>query len=56
MRVLSAITDPIVAARILRCLTLPSRAPPLPTPRDGAGHVDSGRDESLGGIPEFDFD
>jgi len=56
MRVLSAITDPTVAARILRCLALPSRAPPLATSGDGAGHTDSAADESFGGIPEFDFD
>jgi hypothetical protein len=56
MRVLSAITDPTVAARILRCLALPSRAPPLATSRNGAGHPDSAGDESFGGIPEFDFD
>jgi hypothetical protein len=29
MRVLSAITDPAVAARILECVGMPSRAPPL---------------------------
>lgn len=28
MRVLSAITDPAVAARILECVGMPSRAPP----------------------------
>jgi hypothetical protein len=56
MRVLSAITDPIVAARILRCLALPSRAPPLATSRDGTVHSDSEVDESFGRIPEFDFD
>jgi hypothetical protein len=56
MRVLAVITDPTVAARILRCLALPSRAPPLATSRDGTGHSDSAVDESFGGIPEFDFD
>ena len=56
MRVLAAITDPIVAARILRCLGLASRAPPLATSGDGARHADSAEDESFGGIPEFDFD
>jgi hypothetical protein len=55
MRVLSAITDPVVAARILRCLALPSRAPPLAISRDGAGHSDFDGDW-LGGTPEFDFD
>jgi hypothetical protein len=56
MRVLAAITDPTVAARILRCLGLASRAPPLATSGDGAGHADSAEDESFGGMPEFDFD
>jgi hypothetical protein len=56
MRVLSAITDPIVAARILRCLALPSRAPPLATSPDGAGHSDSAGGVSSVEIPEFDFD
>lgn len=51
MRVRSAITDPTVAARILWCLALPSRAPPLATSRDGAGHTDSARDVLFGGIP-----
>jgi hypothetical protein len=56
MRVLSAITDPIVATRILRCLALPPRAPPLATSDAGACRSDSEVDESFGGIPEFDFD
>lgn len=56
MRVLAAITDPIVAARILRCLTLTSRAPPLRTSRDGTIHFDSEVEESFGRISEFDFD
>ena len=29
MRLLAAITDPVVARRILECLALPPRAPPL---------------------------
>ena len=29
MRILSAITDPGVASRILKCLALPARAPPI---------------------------
>jgi len=56
MRVLSAITDPTVAARILRCLSLPSRAPPLTSSRDGVAHSVFARDESFDGIPQFDFD
>jgi hypothetical protein len=56
MRVLSAITDPTVAARILRCLALPSRAPPLATSPDGAGHSESAGGVSFVEIPEFDFD
>ncbi len=56
MKVLSAITDPTVAVRILRCLTLPSRAPPLAPSRDGGGHSSSAEDVIFGGIAEFDFD
>jgi hypothetical protein len=57
MRVLSAITDPTVAARILlRCLALPSRAPPMATSPDGAGHSDSAGGVSFVEIPEFDVD
>jgi len=56
MRVLSAITDPIAADRILRCLALPSRARALATSGDRVGHTDSAVDESFGGLPEFDFD
>jgi len=36
MRVLAAITEPAVARRILACMDLPSRAPPL-TPAHGPG-------------------
>jgi hypothetical protein len=56
MRVLSAITDSTVATRILRCLALPPRAPPLASSRDGTDHSGSAGDVSFGGIPEFDFD
>jgi hypothetical protein len=56
MRVLSEITDPSVAARILRCLALPSRAPPLAASPGGAVYSDFSVDESFSGIPEFDFD
>jgi hypothetical protein len=56
MRVLSAITDPIVAARILRCLALPARAPPLATAREEVGPPDSVGELSFEVIPEFDFD
>jgi hypothetical protein len=56
MRVLSAITAPTVAARILLCLALPSRAPSLAASPGGAGHSDLAVDVSFGGIPEFDFD
>ncbi len=34
MRILAAITDPSVARRILECLELPPRAPPLAPARD----------------------
>jgi len=56
MRVLSAITDPTAAARILRCLALPARAPPLATAREKVGPPDSAGDFSSEEIPEFDFD
>ena len=55
-RILSAITDPTVAARILRCLALPSRAPPLAACLGGVGPPDSVGDVLFGGISEFDFD
>ena len=32
MRVIAAITDPMIAQRILKCLSLPPRAPPLTLP------------------------
>ena len=56
MRDLSAITNPTVAARILRCLALPSRARPRAESLSGPGHSDFAVDESFGGISEFDFD
>ncbi len=56
MRVLAAITDPIVAARILRCLALPVRAPPLATPLERVGPPGSVGERSSDVIPEFDFD
>jgi hypothetical protein len=56
MRVLSAITDPTVAGRILRCLALPARAPPLATARKEVGPPDSVGELSFEVIPEFDFD
>ena len=58
MRVLSAITDPSVAARILECVGMPSRAPPL-------GVVAHSYREAFEGLtfeysqdddPRFDFD
>ena len=57
MRVLSAITDPTVAGRILRCLALPARAPPLATAREKVGgSPDSVGESASDVIPEFDFD
>jgi hypothetical protein len=56
MRVLSAITDPTVAVRILRCLALPSRAPPLATPLEGGDPSESVEEEFPDSILEFDFD
>jgi hypothetical protein len=56
MRVLSVITDPTVAGRILRCLALPARAPPLATARKKVGPPGSVEELSSEAIPEFDFD
>lgn len=58
MRVLSAITDPEVARRILDCLRMPSRAPPLVPPehRAGADLEEGFADLDWGGDPGFDFD
>ena len=56
MRVLSAITDRTVAARILRCLALPARAPPLATSREKSSCPDIAGEFSSEEIPEFDFD
>jgi hypothetical protein len=56
MRVLSVITDPTVAGRILRCLALPARAPPLATAREEVGPPGSVGELSFEVIPEFDFD
>jgi hypothetical protein len=58
MRILSAITEPDVARRILECLDMPSRAPPLGAPRaepemrDG----DSSPERPWDDDPGFDFD
>ncbi len=56
MRILSAITDPTVASRILRCLRLPVRAPPLAAANEGARVSGRAGDEWLGEVPGFDFD
>jgi hypothetical protein len=56
MRVLSAIVDPTVIARILSCMAWRSRSPALAASPGGAGRSDSAVDESFGGISEFDFD
>jgi hypothetical protein len=56
MRVLSAITDPAVAGRILRCLRLPARAPPLGAATGGARVSGRADDEWLDEVPGFDFD
>ncbi len=56
MRVLSAITDPTVAGRILRCLSLPARAPPLAAANEGARVSGQAGDEWFGEVPAFDFD
>jgi hypothetical protein len=53
MRLVAAIEDPDVARKILACLDLPARAPPLvPAPSTSAG-----RDDDLsGGAPAWEFD
>lgn len=58
MRVLSAITDPAVAARILECVGMPSRAPPLEavTHSSRAPCEDSALEFSQNDDPGFDFD
>jgi hypothetical protein len=56
MRVLSAITELIAAARILRCLALPARAPPLVPAREKVGLPDSVGELASEANPEFDFD
>ena len=59
MRILSAITEPDVARRILECLDMPSRAPPLGNPIRAPGEIS--HEESTAGPPwdddpGFDFD
>jgi hypothetical protein len=62
MRVLSAITDPHVARRILECLKLAPRAPPLTPAREREPELDNAPDfgPSSGSIdevePGFEFD
>jgi hypothetical protein len=46
MRVLAAITDPAVAQRILECMGLPPRAPPLDRARMSGFASDPWLDES----------
>jgi len=56
MRVLSAITDPHVAPRMLECLKLPPRAPPLTQAREQEPKLDDAPDfgPSNGSIDEMD--
>jgi hypothetical protein len=58
MRVLSAITDPDVAHRILDCLKMPSRAPPLAAskPRAEERSDEPSSELDWGDDPGFDFD
>ena len=58
MRILSAITDPDVARRILEWLDMPSRAPPLGRPRVEAKMLgdDPSPEPSWHEDPGFDFD
>ena len=58
MRVLSAITDPDVARRILDCLRMPSRAPPLAAaePRAEKRLEEPSSELDWGHDPGFDFE
>jgi hypothetical protein len=56
MRVLSAITDPIVPGRILRRLSLPPRPPPWTSATDGEPVAGRAGEEWLDEVPEFDSD
>jgi len=59
MRILSAITDPGVARRILECLDMPSRASPLGKPKGGPAELlrEESAPDPLGDVdPGFDFD
>ena len=61
MRVLATIVDPDVAKRILACMKLPPRAPPLTPAQSTAalnsfGTDDTGWHDPQSGGPEFDFD
>lgn len=53
MRRVAAIEDPDVARKILECLDLPARAPPLsPAPEESAWHDSESGDEE----PPWAFD
>ena len=53
MRLLAAIAEPEVARKILECLDLPARAPPLsPAPEASGGH----ESETWGEQPPWTFD
>ena len=58
MRILSAITEPDVARRILAWLDMPSRAPPHGSPTEGSGGSDAQLAPELPWVedPGFDFD
>jgi len=58
MRILSAITEPDVARRILEWLDMPSRAPPLGAPNAEPEMLggDSSPERPRGDDPGFDFD
>ena len=59
MRILSAITDPGVARRILECLDMPSRASPVGKPKGEPAELlrEESAPDLLGDVdPGFDFD
>jgi hypothetical protein len=56
MRILAAITDPAVARRILECVELPARAPPLAAPLAAGRAFSSQLDAPYDEAEPFEFD
>ena len=53
LQVAFANTDPTVALRILRCLALTARAPPLAAANEKARVSSQASDEWFGEVPEY---